>query len=103
MILLLTANITIIWIHWIFNVVTGAKNHPEAVLICALDKIKGSGRVGKILQIDKSFYGENIFSSRRIAILENKLTIAPKVIAKPRIGIDYAGIWKNKLWRFELA
>ncbi len=89
-------------IHWLFNVVTGVENHPEAVLICGLDEVYGSGRVGKLLKIDKSFYGENIFTSNRISFweIENSNTI--EILAKPRVGIDYAGEWKNKLWRFEM-
>lgn len=92
-------------IHWLFNVVTGEKEHPEAVLICGLDNFIGSGRVGKILQIDKSFYGENIFTSKRISFVANKYQSNDNklIIAKKRVGIDYAGTWKDKLWRFELA
>ncbi len=87
-------------IHWLFNVVTGFAEHPQAVLICGLDNIKGSGRVGKLLQIDKSFYGEDFTTSQRIWIEDNN-TI-PKYKSLKRVGIDYAGEeWKNKLWRFE--
>lgn len=87
--------------HWMLNVVTGNVNHPQAVLICGIDKIIGSGRVGKILNIDKSFYGEDLFTSKRIWI-ENNNTL-PEFGASNRKGIDYAGDeWKNKLWRFTM-
>ncbi len=87
-------------IHWLFNVVTGPAAHPQAVLICGLDNIKGSGRVGKALQIDKRFYGEDFTTSQRIWIEDENITHKYKAIK--RVGIDYAGdIWKNKLWRFE--
>ena len=87
--------------YWMLNVVTGTIDHPQAVLIRGIDKIKGSGKVGRELKMDKSYYGENLNDSNRIWI-EN----APDVqdfISAPRIGIDYAGdFWKEKPWRFLL-
>ena len=89
-------------LYWMLNVVTGSANQPQAVLIRGIDNIIGSGKVGRELRMDKSFYGENLLSSNRIWI-EN----APDVVnfaTFPRIGIDYAGdIWKDKLWRFVLV
>lgn len=91
-------------IHWMFNIVSGQEGDPQAVLICGLkfdsQHVKGSGRVGKLLQVDKSFYGEDLLCSNRVW-LEDSAT-NKNFIAKPRKGIDYAGEWKNKLWRFEL-
>lgn len=88
--------------YWMLNVVTGDKNHPQAVLIRGLNDIIGSGKVGRELKIDKSFYGENLMSSNRIWIED-----APEVqnfVSTTRIGVDYAGEeWKNKLWRFVLV
>ena len=85
--------------YWLLNFVTGTENHPQAVLIRGLEDINGPGRVGKILQLDKSFYGENACVSNRLWIED-----APKVAefqTAPRIGVNYAGeIWANKLWRF---
>ncbi|TLX73087.1 DNA-3-methyladenine glycosylase [Labilibacter sediminis] len=89
-------------IHWMLNVVCGAKNNPQAVLIRSIDEVNGPGRVGKRLNIDKSFYGTDLCSSKIIWIeeLDNQ---TPKCTYSKRIGIDYAGeIWKNKLWRFSL-
>jgi len=85
--------------YWMLNFVTGPKDHPQAVLIRGIDKIIGSGKVGRELKIDKSFYGEDLIHSSRIWI-EN----APDIVyfkTAPRVGIDYAGDdWKNKPWRF---
>ncbi|HLP03919.1 MAG TPA: DNA-3-methyladenine glycosylase [Paludibacter sp.] len=87
--------------YWLLNVVSGTKGHPQAVLICGIDSISGSGRVGRELKIDKSFYGESLLVSSRIWIED-----APGIVefdAAPRIGVDYAGDeWKNKPWRFSL-
>lgn len=88
-------------IHWLFNVVAGEENDPQAVLICGIDDIKGSGRVGRELKIDKSFYGEELCNSERIWI-EDSLD-KPKFKATTRVGVDYADEWKDKLWRFEVG
>lgn len=87
--------------YWMLNFVTGQKDHPQAVLIRGVENCIGPGRLGRMLQLDKSFYGEDIETSDRIW-LENS-DIKGTIITTPRIGIDYAGeIWKNKPWRFVL-
>lgn len=85
--------------YWMLNIVTGNENDAAAVLIRGVENISGPGRVGKALQLDKSFYGESLFTSERIWI-ENAETIV-KFQTSPRIGIDYAGEpWISKHWRF---
>jgi DNA-3-methyladenine glycosylase len=85
--------------YWMLNIVTGDKNHPQAVLIRGVDNIIGSGKVGRQLKIDKSFYGENLLISQRIWV-EDALEVL-NFSAAPRVGVDYAGeAWKIKLWRF---
>jgi len=87
--------------YWMLNVVTDTENHPQAVLIRGIDRIIGSGKVGRELKIDKSFYGEDLLGSYRIWIED-----APDesdFSTAPRIGIDYAGEeWRDKAWRFIL-
>ncbi len=46
--------------YWMLNIVTGIENEPTAVLIRGVENISGPGRVGKVLQLNKSFYGENL-------------------------------------------
>lgn len=85
--------------YWMLNVVTGLEGDPQAVLIRGLNDITGSGKVGRELIIDKSFYGEDLLSSSRIWI-ENAPD-EPHFDTAARVGIEYAGdVWKNKLWRF---
>lgn len=85
--------------YWMLNVVTGSEGHPQAVLIRGLNDITGSGKVGRELKIDKSFYGEDLLSSARIWI--ESAPDEPGFDTATRVGIDYAGdVWKNKLWRF---
>ena len=87
--------------YWMFNIVTGPKNHPQAVLIRGIDNIIGSGKVGRELHLDKSFYGESLLTSNRIWIEDSLEEVNFEI--SPRVGIDYAGdIWKNKPWRFTI-
>jgi DNA-3-methyladenine glycosylase len=91
-------------IYWMLNVVTGKKNEPQAVLIRGLKDCSGPGRVGKLLNLDKSFYGENLVASDRIWIEDKPLINNPIIKTSVRIGIEYAGVtWKNKPWRFEIG
>jgi DNA-3-methyladenine glycosylase len=87
-------------IHWLLNVVTGDMNEPQAVLIRVLDQgLNGPGKLTKVLEIDKSFYGEDLVTSHRMWIEDDGSK--PEIEYRKRVGIDYAGdIWKNKLWRF---
>lgn len=85
--------------YWMLNIVTGKENDAAAVLIRGVENVSGPGRVGKELQLDKSFYGEDLFNSDRIWI-ENGELISDYITAS-RVGIDYAGEpWVSKPWRF---
>lgn len=88
-------------IHWLFNIVTGKEGEPEAVLIRGIEHVSGPGRIGKQLQLDKTFYAEDLENSNRLWIEES--TLPGAIETGPRIGVDYAGeLWKNKPWRFKL-
>jgi DNA-3-methyladenine glycosylase len=84
--------------YWMLNFVTGHVDHPQAVLIRGIDSIIGSGRVGRKLALDKSFYGEELTESTRLWV-EDTLTTENYTTA-PRVGVDYAREWKDKPWRF---
>lgn len=85
--------------YWMFNIVTGNENDPQAVLIRSVEDYCGPGKVGKEFQLDKSFYGENLVLSQRIWIKDTPGKVQYKT--DKRIGINYAGkIWKDKKWRF---
>ena len=87
--------------YWMLNFVTGKEDEPQAVLIRGIEGCSGPGRIGKLLQLDLSFYGEDLETSKRIWLEASE--IEGEVITTPRIGIDYAGeFWKNKPWRFVL-
>lgn len=85
--------------YWLLNIVTGLKDHPQAILIRGLQDISGPGRVGKVLHLDKSFYGEDLSVSDRIWLEDDGSNFS--FTRHSRINIDYAGdIWKNKKYRY---
>ena len=87
--------------YWMLNFVTSTGNNPQAVLIRGIEGFSGPGRVGRELQLDKSFYGENLETSARIWV-EYAPAIGNYQIST-RIGVNYAGDeWAGKLWRFYL-
>lgn len=86
--------------YWMLNVVTGEENMPHAVLIRGIEGTNGPGRVAKVLQLDKSFYGEDLTTSKRIWIEDTRLPKDTKIISTTRIGVSYAKEWAQKPWRF---
>ncbi|MDR1668174.1 MAG: DNA-3-methyladenine glycosylase [Bacteroidales bacterium] len=86
--------------YWMLNVVTGRKDDPQAVLVRGLEGCYGPGRLTRRLHIDRSFYGEDLTRSFRIRIEDDGF--AADYTTAPRIGVDYAGEWKDKPWRYSL-
>ena len=87
--------------YWMLNIVTGEKGNASAVLIRGVDDISGPGKVGKIMQLDRSFYGEDLRISNRIWIEETHKVLPFTTL--PRVGIHYAGEpWVSMPWRFTL-
>ena len=89
------------------NVVTEREEFPSAVLIRAIEidgeLIDGPGRLCRTLRIDRSLNradlteGESLwFEDREVVLKRGELG------AHTRIGVDYAGAWAKKLWRFRL-
>ena len=93
--------------HHCLNVVTERKEFPSAVLIRAIEidgkLIDGPGRLCRALQIDRRLNrvdlttGESLWFEDRGALVERG-----DVGAHPRVGVDYAGEWAKKPWRFRL-
>jgi len=86
--------------YWMLNFVTGKEDDPSAILIRGIEGFSGPGRVGRQLQLDRSFYGENLSKSSRIWIEDGDPV--SEIRTSKRIGIDYSGEWKEKMWRFYL-
>lgn len=88
--------------YWMLNIVAGEKEDASAVLIRGIEGISGPGRVGKALELNKSFYGEDLAESSRIWIEDAPAT--SNYSASPRVGIGYAGEpWISMPWRFMIS
>lgn len=116
-------------LNFCFNIVTERKNYPAAVLVRALEPAEGinlmrrhrpslknkklnsqfsiikhltngPGKLCQALKIDKSL--NNFDLTKNTLWLEDRgLKIKPsEIVAAKRIGVDYAGQYKNKPWRF---
>jgi DNA-3-methyladenine glycosylase len=86
--------------YQMLNFVTSAENNPQAVLIRGIEGFNGPGKLTRHLQLDKSYYGEDLSTSDRLWVITDG--ILPSYSTGKRIGIDYAGEWKDKPWRFFL-
>jgi DNA-3-methyladenine glycosylase len=84
--------------YWLLNLVTGNEGDASAVLIRGIEGFHGPGRVGRKLQLNRSFYGENLIASTRIWLEDAKPV--SEIKSSKRIGIEYSGEWADKLWRF---
>ncbi len=86
-------------IHYLFNVVTGPKDYPQAVLIRGVEGYEGPGKLTKVLKIDGKFNGHDLINSNELWIEDDGFK--PKIKKAKRVGIDYATKeYRNKLWRF---
>lgn len=101
--------------HWLLNVVCAGRGDPQAVLIRGLDNVSGDSsapssalvqgpaRLTKFLEISRKLNGEDLVESRSLWIEDRGVRINSKEIKiTPRIGVDYAGEWKDKPLRFVL-
>lgn len=90
--------------YWLLNFVCGHKGEPQAVLIRGIESISGPGRLGRSLQLDKTFYGEDLNASQRLWVEKAENTEVLNIQATRRIGVEYAGEeWAGKLWRFFIS
>lgn len=87
--------------YQMLNFVTSSENVPQAVLIRGIEGLDGPGKLTRHLQIDKTFYGEDLAVSERLWVEDKHL--AYHYTTGPRVGIGYAGEWKDKPWRFILS
>jgi DNA-3-methyladenine glycosylase len=90
------------------NVVTEQEEFPAAVLIRAVEIdgeiIDGPGRLCRTLQIDRGLNRLDMTSGASLWLEDRGLHVEEKAVsAYPRIGVDYAGVWAKKLWRFRLS
>jgi DNA-3-methyladenine glycosylase len=107
--------------HFQLNVVTGHEDVPHAVLIRALEPeegiermrerrpdrndrelTSGPGKLAKALGVDRTFNNADL-TGDRIWLEDAGALVAPADSASgPRVGINYAGEYASKPWRFWL-
>jgi DNA-3-methyladenine glycosylase len=89
------------------NIVTARKGVPHAVLLRALepiegisDKTWGPGLLCRAMRIDRGLNGEDL-TGNRLWLERPKGAVPPVRLGRgPRIGVDYAGVWAKRPWRF---
>ncbi len=87
-------------LHWLFNVVTGEKDVPQAALIRALQPpLNGPAKWTKAFSITGLQNGLDLIHGDEIWLEDDGCR--PKIKTLPRVGIDYAASpWKEIPWRF---
>jgi DNA-3-methyladenine glycosylase len=94
-------------IHQMFNIVTGIAGEGQAVLIRAVAPLvglpadnavgRGPGKVTTALRLDRTHDRRDL---ARGALYVAEHATPPAIASGPRVGVDYAGEWAAREWRF---
>jgi DNA-3-methyladenine glycosylase len=90
--------------HDCFNVVAEPEHSPAAILVRALEPLDnamrtdGPGKLCRALGITR--HHNNIDLCGDLLWIEDRGLPPPRIVTTPRIGIDYAGEWAQRPWRF---
>lgn len=95
--------------HHCMNVVTDKDGHGSAVLLRALEPVqnldkntRGPGRLCKAMGINLEHYGHDLCSDDLYIAAPTQETPI-EIVERPRVGVDYAGEWAQRLLRFYIA
>jgi DNA-3-methyladenine glycosylase len=58
----------------------------------------GPGKLCEAFAIDRALNGSDLCGS--VLYLRDNGDATTDIVTRPRIGVDYAGKWKHKPWRF---
>jgi DNA-3-methyladenine glycosylase len=98
-------------LHWLFNAVTEREGHGSAVLVRAVEPIagipagtrtSGPALLSTALRISGKQNRHDLTAGGALWIESPDAPVGP-IAASPRIGVDYAGEWASRPWRFFLA
>ncbi|HEX9743121.1 MAG TPA: DNA-3-methyladenine glycosylase [Nitrospiraceae bacterium] len=96
--------------HHCFNIVTERVGYPSAVLVRAVEDadtrafLDGPGRVCRFLTIDRALNRTDLTTGGALWVEDRGERVAPSLVSTGRrIGVDYAGAWARKPWRFRLT
>jgi DNA-3-methyladenine glycosylase len=96
-------------LHHCMNVVAGPEGFPAAVLLRAAEPLqgclhstRGPGNLCRALGIDAGRHTGLDLAGGPIWI-EDDVRPAGPIVRTPRIGVDFAGAWARRPWRFVLA
>jgi DNA-3-methyladenine glycosylase len=91
--------------HHCLNVVIGNSGYPAAVLIRGAEspaeaaEARGPGRLTRVFEVDRALDGAS-FAGRELWLEEGEPFPDRDIRRTPRIGVDYAGIWARRRFRF---
>ena len=90
--------------YFMLNVVCDDPGYPAAVLIRGLvdregHALDGPGKLTKAFNVDRTFNGLPIGQASGLWI-EDQGTVVTDIKTTPRIGVEYAGTWAKKPYRF---
>jgi DNA-3-methyladenine glycosylase len=96
--------------HHCLNIVAGPGNLASAVLIRALEPVaniddssSGPGRLCRAMGIDRRLNGHDLTRGELFLAEPTEAPDPFEIVARPRVGVDYAGEWAQKPLRFYIA